>query len=1094
MKRIFLSFLLALASATLAPNAQQKPTALRPASAPFTVVEASIVDMRTAMEQGRTTSREIVLQYLARIAMHEDKLNAAITVNPRALEVAEERDRERAQGKIRGPLHGIPIALKDNIHTTDMPTTGGALAFAGLVPPYEATLTKNLRDAGAVIIAKTVMTELANWVASGMPGNYSAVGRYGMNPYDPRRDPREATADGRPALATGGSSSGIGTSANLWAANVGTETSGSILSPSNQNMLVGIKPTVGRISRYGIIPITADQDTAGPMAKTVTDAAILLGALEGAEPDANDPATKTCAPPSGRDYTQFLKPDGLKGARIGIPRASYYDKTTPPGAKEPRGGLPEPQAKVMALLWSTCGGLDNAKGKDADCSVVLKYGMKRDFNEWLKSLGPAAPVRTLTELRQWNVAHQKAGAIKYGQAQLDVSDEMDVDADRARHRADREKDLRLSATSGIDAVMKEHALDALLFPGAGGAAIAAKPGYPTVIVPFGFVPNAPTPPFPDGFAANPGPLGVAFTGTACSEPRLIGLAYAFEQATKRRVPPSSAPREPAAPRAAHPAFKIVEATIPEMRAAMEQGRLSSRELVRQYLARIAMYEDTLNASIAINLHSLEIADERDGERAQGKIRGPLHGIPIALKDNIHTTDMPTTGGALAFDGYVPPYEATLTKNLRDAGAIIIAKTGLTELANWVAGAPSPMPGNYNAVAGFGFNPYDPRRDPREATFDGRPALATGGSSSGVGTAASFWAGNVGSDTGGSIISPSNSNMLVGIRPTIGRISRYGVIPISADHDTAGPMTRTVADAAIMLGVLESPAPDPKDPATKTCAPPAGRDYTKFLNASGLTGARIGIPRAFYYDRITLPGEERPRSGLNAEQTKLMADAIGILKQQGAVIVDPADVPSFVDKDPKTNFLLWDYCSGADQAKGKDASCSVNFKYGMKRDFNTWLASLGPSAPVKTLTELRTWNLAHQRAGAIKYAQSRLDISDEMDLEADRPRFNADHEKDLRLSRDRGIDGVLKAQKLDAILTPGGSGAGLAARAGYPIIVVPFGLTPNAPTPPFPDGFNARPGPFGVGFTGAACSEPRLIELAYAFEQATKRRVPPSSVP
>src|SRR5204862_3881483 len=201
---------------------------------------------------------------------------------------------------------------KDNIQTTMMPTTGGALAFAGFVPPYEATLTANLRAAGAIIIAKTGMTELANWVAGDptpMPPNYNSLGSFGFNPFDPRRDPRDETFDGRPALATGGSSSGIGTNASLWAANVGTETSGSILSPSNQNMLVGIKPTVGRISRYGVIPITADQDTPGPMAKTVTDAAIVLGAAEGAAPDANDPATKACAPPPGRDYTKFLKAD-----------------------------------------------------------------------------------------------------------------------------------------------------------------------------------------------------------------------------------------------------------------------------------------------------------------------------------------------------------------------------------------------------------------------------------------------------------------------------------------------------------------------------------------------------------------------------------------------------------------------------------------------------------------------------------------------------------------------------------------------------------------------------------------------------------------
>src|SRR6202022_1827732 len=198
-----------------------------------------------------------------------------------------------------------------------------------------------------------------------------------------------------------------------------------------------------------------------------------------------------------------------------------------------------------------------------------------------------------------------------------------------------------------------------------------------------------------------------------------------------------------------------------------------RELVLQYLARIATYEDKLHAAITVNRLALAEAEARDRERAQGKVRGPLHGIPIALKDNIHTTDMPTTGGALAFDGFVPPYEATLTKNLRAAGAVIIAKTTMTELANWVAGAPTPMPANYNAIAGYGMNPYDPRRDPRPATFDGRPALPTGGSSSGIGTAASFWAGNVGTETSGSILSPANQTMLAGIKPTVGRISRYG---------------------------------------------------------------------------------------------------------------------------------------------------------------------------------------------------------------------------------------------------------------------------------------------------------------------------------
>ncbi|MDP1571083.1 MAG: amidase family protein [Vicinamibacterales bacterium] len=555
---VSLVLVLALAACTPAPP---------PASAPFSVVEASFADMQQAMAEGRVTSRDLVQQYLTRIAYYEDTLNATMVVSRRALEEADRLDEERRQGRVRGPLHGIPIALKDIINTTDMPTTGGALAFEGYTPPYDATLVTLLREAGAVLIAKTVNTELANWVANGMPGNYSAVGGYGMNPYDPRRDPRAGTSDGRPVMGTGGSSSGIGTATNLWAASVGTETSGSILSPSNANMLAGIKPTVGRISRYGIMPITADQDTAGPMAKTVADAAILLGAMEGASPDPNDPATSTCTPPPNRDYTPHLKAGALQGARIGVPRALFYTPATVPGTTTTRGGLNEAQTaqmeEVIALLraqgaevvdadipsvldpdpaanfmtWGTCAGPDNTRGNDADCSVVFKYGMKRDFNAYVASLGPTAPVKSLTELREFNLANQHRNAIKYGQAHLDVSDEMDVERDRVRYEADRARDILLGGTRGIAAAIEAHQLDALLFPGSGGAGIAAKPGYPTVIVPYGMQMPTPQPPMPDGFELRPGPFGVSFTGVACSEPRLIELAYAFEQATKKRVPP-----------------------------------------------------------------------------------------------------------------------------------------------------------------------------------------------------------------------------------------------------------------------------------------------------------------------------------------------------------------------------------------------------------------------------------------------------------------------------------------------------------------------------------------------------------------------------
>ena len=524
-------------------------------------------------------------------------------------------------------------------------------------------------------------------------------------------------------------------------------------------------------------------------------------------------------------------------------------------------------------------------------------------------------------------------------------------------------------------------------------------------------------------------------------------------------------------------FDVVEATIPEMQRAMEEGRITSRELVEAHLVRIALYEERVNAAIAVNSNALVEADRLDRERAEGRLRGPLHGIPVALKDNVHTTDVPTTGGTLAFEGFVPPYDATLTTNLREAGAVILSKTVMTELANFMTNG---MPGNYSAVGGYGLKPYDPRRDPREGSNDGRPVMGTGGSSSGIGTASSFWAANVGTETSGSILSPANANMLAGIKPTVGRVSRWGVIPITGDQDTAGPMARTVSDAAILLGALEGEAPDPNDPATERCEPPANGDYTAFLRADGLRGARIGIPRAYYYDSVQVPGSDESRSRLSEEGMEVMAEAIEILLQQGATVVDPADIPNVIDPDPANNLLA-------------SGSSSV-LDYGMKRDFNTWMATLGESAPVKTLTELRRWNLAHERAGTLKYGQVLLDRSDALDLEDARAVYEADRARDLHLNGEHGIDEVMTGLELDALLFPGSSGASISARPGYPTVVVPFAFLEAEPTPPMPEGFEPKPRPFGVSFAGMACSEPRLIELAYAFEQATMRRVPPPGMP
>jgi amidase len=295
------------------------------------------------------------------------------------------------------------------------------------------------------------------------------------------------------------------------------------------------------------------------------------------------------------------------------------------------------------------------------------------------------------------------------------------------------------------------------------------------------------------------------------------------------------------------------------------------------------------------------------------------------------------------------------------------------------------------------------------------------------------------------------------------------------------MARTVADAAILLGALEGTMPDPNDEATTRCTPPANRDYTPHLKRDALRGAHIGIARAFYYERMTPPGETGERGGLNDAQSKAMAEAIDVLRREGAVVVDPANLPSVVDKDPAQNIVMWQTCSGAHEGVGRDANCTSVLKYGMKRDFNAWLATLGPSAPVKSLTELRMFNLTHTRANAIRYGQSNLDISDELDLTRDKAKYDDDRAKDLRLAADRGLKAALDGQHLDALMFPGWNISGVASRPGFPEIVVPLGYAP-------------KPTPFSAAFVGAACSEPRLIEIAYAFEQATKRRVPPEATP
>lgn len=540
MKRTFVTLVVLLATAVLGVS---RPAAQHQGTARFQLVEATLHEIQQALQTRLITSEQLVEMYLARIAAYDQAgpaLNAYIHVNAIAADEARQLDALRHPGRARSPLYGVPVALKDIIDTADMPTTGGSLTLAGSTPPADAFITRKLREAGAIILGKLTLTEFANFIAIGMPAGYSGLGLYGFNPYDPRELP---AGDGRPVLSPGGSSSasGISVAASLVAVAVGTETSGSILSPASANGVVGIKPTVGLISRSGIIPITGDQDTAGPFGRTVEDAAILLGVLAGFDPA--DQATSACLTPGNcfSDYTRFLDKKALKGARIAVPpfpTNRQEVRTAAIAILRAQGAHVEEIPALQPAQLGICVSYPSP----ADCSTVLLYGQKRDMNAYLAARG-TAPVSTLSDIIAANNAIG-APALKYGQAIFEAADMIDLDpasADTARYLADRAEDLARSHAA-LDTVYNgpdgmpgtPDDFDAILASNNNLAGTPAKAGYPSVTVPAGFVP-------PVAPIVNPIPTNVTFTGPAFSEPRLIALAYAFEQATHFRRPPASTP-------------------------------------------------------------------------------------------------------------------------------------------------------------------------------------------------------------------------------------------------------------------------------------------------------------------------------------------------------------------------------------------------------------------------------------------------------------------------------------------------------------------------------------------------------------------------
>ena len=490
---------------------------------PFELEEYGIADLQAAMAAGRETAVSLAKKHLRRIEeldRHGPALRAVLEVNPDALSIAHALDHERKAKGPRGPLHGIPVLIKDNLDTHDrMMTTAGSLALLGSIAPRDSFVAQRLREAGAVILGKTNLSEWANFRGERSSSGWSGRGGQTKNPYALDRNPSGSSSGSAAAVA-----------ANLCAVAIGTETDGSIVSPSAVCGIVGLKPTVGLVSRSGIIPISKSQDTAGPMARTVTDAAILLGALT--DVDHRDDVTEMSSGHSYRDYTPFLDPKGLQGARIGVARHFFQS-----GALSAK--LIESSLSEMKALGATLIDFEDDIGKAGEAEgVVLQYEFKAGINAYLEMLGPNAPVHTLEEIIEFNERNRDRELACFGQetmikaqAKGPLTDKAYLDA-LARCR-------RLSRDEGIDAVMNRHQLDAIVAPAGGPAgktdhvygdryvggasSPAAVAGYPNITVPAGQVAGL--------------PVGISFFGRAWSEPVLLKIAFAFEQATHGRKPP-----------------------------------------------------------------------------------------------------------------------------------------------------------------------------------------------------------------------------------------------------------------------------------------------------------------------------------------------------------------------------------------------------------------------------------------------------------------------------------------------------------------------------------------------------------------------------
>jgi Asp-tRNA(Asn)/Glu-tRNA(Gln) amidotransferase A subunit family amidase len=988
------------------------------------------------MEQGELTSVELTQAYIARIEALNKRgpgLNAVSQFNADALREAAAADARRKAGTLLGPADGLPILMKDLIDVKGMYTSNGNYSLRNSYPEKDAGLVKHLRERGVVILGKLGLSEFANYFGSQHSGFSNLIGQV-LNGLDADQD-------------VSGSSSGTGAAgaAALSALTIGTETSGSIISPSNANGIVGLRPTVGLVPGVGIGPISASQDTAGPMDRTVSNAAMTLQSIAGYDeenasyyegiwgPGVKDEDVIPPVPKEVPNYLSALDLDFVKGKRIG------WNGTRTPGG---------PLDLALTALENAGATLVNRPAVAATglgSTNILSYEAHRDVTHYYRHLGPNAPIKSLEEEIAKN-QDEAAQALKFGNgthvasAAVDISDDSAASVAYRKDLVDGKRITHKAIEDTLNGGNTDPSDDVIAI--VGSVSQGPRAGYPQLTIPMGYS------------ATQRRAQNISVNGGAYSERDLIGVAYVIEQGTKLRRPASEvnpsmyrcADTTPAPPHADRGAcnpdfdeasaladgdpdlgFSLETATAKSLMDRMNAGRLSSETLTRAYLKRIARLNadgPALQAVRSLNPDAIADAKASDAARASGQ-RRRLEGLPILLSDVIDAKGLPTTGGSIALQDARATKDAALVAKLEAAGAVILGKTNVSEL-NGIFDA--NMPEGYSSLGGQVLLPIDTWNPWPGSSAGAAAAASTGLAAMTVGTETS-------TDTA-QMIAPAGAAGVVALKPTVGRVGRSGILPTASSQDAPGPITQTVQDAAMQLQAIAGP--DAADDATTGA--PAVPNYLSGLSTTALSGKRVA-----YVNSTAAP----------------FPSVLTTLASLGATTV----AKTFTS--PTTPSVA---------------------RSELKRDLNAYLAGTGGSG-AKSLSEIIAYNAAHADEG-LKYQQGELETAQAVDLTDPATKATYDANRTTGRTEAAGIiDGLLNngtpadtTDDFEIVAVPSGSSlVNVADRAGYPVLTVPAGYGTGA------TGGN----PQSVVFIAGAFREATLLNDGYAFEQATKVRQAPS---